>query len=176
MKYLVALPLGEPALTYVAQLKTIYRPPGWRDTMPPHVTLLPPDRPLLPPAEAANKFGQLPLPNQTSRVQIGSLAVFSHGGRHTIVGLPSPSRELHHLFGLILNQSEWQATTTASKRPYVPHVTIVNSAAAQTTGDIMLQLKSSLLGLPLEFSKLTLYMKELKWPAWREIMSLQLNK
>jgi 2'-5' RNA ligase len=175
MKYLVALPLTEPSATRVAQFKQRYRQPGWRDTMPPHLTLLPPSRPALSPVEASAHFNRLPELPQIE-VTFSRIEVFSRHQRSTVVVTPSQTEPLAELFALLVSLATWQDLGPAGKRPFVPHVTIVNQANSLTRDEALDQLSLELLPLNIGFESMTLYMKEAKWPEWQALSQVKLFK
>jgi len=176
MKYMVAIPVPEPASSLVANLKTQLRPPGWHDTMPPHITLLSPDTPTLDVDDAASTFSRMRLAMPAAPIHASKIGRFDRAGRHTIILLASPRIWLSNLQQAVLTRSNWQSTASTRKHNFEPHITLVN----QTTLEGAAQAANTIIqaAIRVEFicRNINLYCKGSHWPRWRVLSTKRLNK
>jgi 2'-5' RNA ligase len=175
MKYLVAIPIPEPWLSKLIQIKSDFRPDGWRDTMDPHITVLAPDQPLLDPERAAKAFGDTTFGIRPFDVQFRRIERFSRRQLHTLVLRPDPEAPLTQLFQAVVAKCTWQSTKASTKREHVSHITIANQLPNALTGQAEARIKALRLNVSFRCDKLTLYAKQAKWPQWQPLATRQLK-
>lgn len=174
IKYLVAIPIPEPWVSQLAGLKAQFRPPGWRDTMEPHITLLAPDRPRLPSATAATNFASIGLGLRAFPVRFGAIGAFERRHATTFVLLPGSRAQLTDLFAAIFKLATWQDTTASTKRPYEPHITLANQVPVTAAPHVRSDLDRLSLDFEFACDTIALYQKEANWPKWQELARYRL--
>lgn len=174
IKYLVALPIPEPALGFLADIKESLRPTGWRDTMAPHITVLAPDTPLMPETEAALAFMRACSDLQGFRVRANQLRHFARRDQRAIYLRPLPSKPLLELFDKLLNRATWQEVVASTRRPYHPHITLVTQLPTLDAIDAEEQLQSLNIDINFDCTKICLYAKQKNWPKWKVLVECPL--
>jgi 2'-5' RNA ligase len=178
IKYLVALPIPEPAQSMVADIKANLKPAEWRDTMDPHITVLAPDRPLMPKGEAADSFLKACVGLQGFTVQTTQLRHFTRRNSRIIYLRLLPDLPIQNLFKIILDKTSWQDTLASEKRPYHPHITLVNQLPTNEAVEAEEELHALNIELSFTCTKVCLYAKQQSWPQWEALAEspLQLAK
>jgi 2'-5' RNA ligase len=169
MKYMVAIPIPKPAGSLVANLKSKLRPAGWHDTMPPHITLLSPDRPALDLDDAARSFSHMKLPIHPAAIHASKIGRFDRASRHTIILLASPRTWLTDLQSAVLSLANWQSATATRKHNYEPHITLVNQTTVETAARTTQAVIEAQLRVEFVCREIVLYTKRNNWPHWRVV-------
>ena len=175
MRYFVAIPIPEPLRSQLAAVKASVRPPGWRDTMDPHLTVLAPSRPLLPLAEAGLAFSAIELRIPPFNITAHHAQRFSRHRRHTLVLVPNDATRLTDLFNTLIAQCTWQETAASIKRPYQPHITLAHQVPDHQLSQVEAALTSNTLTVDFECTQVVLYHKQASWPRWQELRSVTLT-
>lgn len=170
IKYLVALPIPEPTLGFLADIKESLRPAGWRDTMDPHITVLAPDAPRLPEDEAIDAFMRAASDLNGFSLRASQLRHFARRDHRAIYLRPLPVKPMIDLFDAILDRATWQETDSSTKRPYHPHITLVTQLPTQEAIEAEEQLQSLKLDLQFGCTKVCLYAKQKTWDRWKVLV------
>ncbi len=167
-RYFVALMLPEPAYTLLESCREELKPKGWNITVGPHITLVTPGDARLPVADAAARFKSLPLRTEAFTFGLEGLGRFEHRGKTTMYLVPSPHSPFKLLQAELLDNAEtWQDTASSRRRPFIPHVTLLNrvlSEEAQCKEQIIREQLPPLRNL--QALKVTLLLKEACQPRW----------
>jgi 2'-5' RNA ligase len=175
MKYLVAIPIPQPAAAALAQIQDSLRPPEWRITMPPHITLLAPDTPTLEPEAAKSEFMAAPITQTRFVWETGTITTFERRNRNTVVLLPADSSPLKMLFNQLLISATWQKTGTSTGREYTPHITLVNQVPTHDLPAAMEDLRSTDLVISFTIDAIRLYNKQSSWLHWKIVAEKELE-
>lgn len=170
IKYLVALPIPEPTLGLLTDIKESLRPAGWRDTMEPHITVLAPDTPLLAEDEAVTSFMRACSDLRGFNVRASQLRHFARRNQRAIYLKPLPMKPLMELFDTMLDRATWQKTDASTKRSYHPHITLVTQLPTEAAVEAEEQLQSLNLDFRFECSKVSLYAKQKTWAEWKVLV------
>lgn len=130
LSYLAALPVPPPLGDELAQLQDRLRPVGWRITIGPHVTLVAPGQAKVGLLAAAQLFSQAMQGVGGLSLTYPALGSFRRRGLVTIFMKPVASPELYELQRkLEIVAASWQGVSRSRRRPFVPHITLVNRLA-----------------------------------------------
>jgi 2'-5' RNA ligase len=171
MRYFVAIPIPQPHLSMLTDVKQRFLPPTWHDTIDPHITLLAPDLPLLSFEEAAKAFHTAALTSSGFTIQASRLDRFVRHGRHTLVLRPEPQDWILDLFNELLKVTSWQRTNASTKREYVSHITLANQLTEKSADLAEAELSNQNLSVQFSCNTLTLYAKQPSWTRWQELAS-----
>jgi 2'-5' RNA ligase len=173
IRYMVAILIPEPAATELRHVQDSFRPPQWRITMDPHITLLAPDHPKVSADEAAAAFEARGLSKPAFDITAANINGFRRRRHTTLVLEASPIRPLADLATELQQDCAWQETATSTRRPYEPHITLVNQLpppVADTLGKIQ-DLK---LSVGFKCTEVTLFAKKAAWERWQALSSVSL--
>lgn len=160
LSYMAALPVPSPWREELSQLQDRLRPVGWRITIGPHVTLVAPGRATTGLRLAADPFTQAMQGVQGLDLTYPALGTFRRRGLATIFMKPVASHELYELQRkLEIVAASWQDVSRSLRRPFVPHVTLVNRLPEVQMDSVIRQLEhlvpaSITFGRPRLFAKL----------------------
>ena len=172
MKYLVALPLPEPVSSQIADIKDRLRPANWHDTMPPHITILTPDSPLLPLEQAVTAFRLLSPKVNAISIRASRTSRFTRGQRHTLVLLPDDPSELRRLYHHLIREAAWQSTAASTRRPFEPHITLADQLADESITNAESFVKQQGLHVSFVADRICLYRKARYWRSWQMVTQL----
>jgi 2'-5' RNA ligase len=175
IKYMVAIVIPEPSYSQLSDIQDRLRPPNWRITIGPHITLLPPDRPLVDPDEAARRFAALVIPTRAFVSTASRILKFDRGSKHTLALEPSPRSKIKSLRRRLEKNCDWQQVSQPSKHPYAPHITLVNQIDDAGLRHAQEQLQSMALSSEFYCQRVALYCKEASWPKWKLLTQKMLN-
>jgi 2'-5' RNA ligase len=169
IKYLVSLPIPEPAESLIADIKSSLKPLEWRDTMDPHITVLAPGDPLLSEDEAAKAFRKACAGLHGISIGATQLRHFARRNHRTIYLKPMPAKPLQSLFETLLDQATWQEIGASIRRPYYPHITLVTQLPTGPAIEAEEELQALNLDLSFKLTKVCLYAKQKSWPKWQVV-------
>jgi 2'-5' RNA ligase len=167
MKYLVAIPVPQSAASLLSAIKERLRPVHWRETMPPHITLLAPGAPLMDPADAVAAFSGAALPESNFTWHTRGVTRFNRRHRTTLVITPDDPLPLQRLFDQLVRNAPWQNTDTSTGRNFEPHITLINQLPTEDLPAATAVLESCDLGISFTPEHLCLYHKQTSWPEWK---------
>jgi 2'-5' RNA ligase len=144
--------------------------------MDPHITLLAPGRPKLSPEEAAQAFRILRLTIPSFIITSTRISVFERRQRSTVVLEVHPRGALNLLATQLIESCSWQDTSSTTKRPHIPHITLVNQLPRSRLNDVINSITLTDLPYKFECTSVTLFAKESRWPRWRELADWHLAK
>ena len=174
--YLVAIKVPAPYKEQLQTLQASLRPAEWRITMEPHITLLAPGRPLCDPEEAVTQFRILRLAIPPFTITSSRTTMFERRHHSTVILEVHPKPALKLLVSKLVAASTWQVTSATTKRPHIPHITLVNQVPVQRRTQTIQDLKSVKISIHFECTSITLFAKESRWPHWTELAQLPLTK
>jgi 2'-5' RNA ligase len=134
--------------------------------MDPHITLLAPGRPKLPPEQAADAFRTMSLKTSPFMLKAHILGHFSRSGKHTLVLKVGPPSALHRLFRELITNAAWRDIADSTRRPYEPHITLANQLPESAAGIAAKRLRVAQPSLEFLVTSVVLYQKETSWPKW----------
>ena len=169
LSYMVALAVPPPKRDELAAVQQKFRPVGWKITVGPHVTLIPPGQSLLSLKDACSMFTEVVQDLSQLQLSYPALGVFKRRGLATIFMKPIANDELFELQRrLQIVASSWQDISRSLRRPFVPHITLVNRLPEDQADSIAKQLEY-LVPAEIGFSRPKLFSKRSSDKEWFQI-------
>ena len=169
LSYMVALAVPPPHRERLSAIQQRLRPVGWNITIGPHVTLIPPGAALVPLETAVQMFEETVRNLPSLKLEYPDIGSFKRRGLATVFLKPIATDYLYELQQrLQVVAAAWQDISRSSRRPFVPHVTLVNRLPEVESGPVMEQLRR-LVPTEIYFERPRLFSKSDTDKEWLEI-------
>jgi 2'-5' RNA ligase len=169
LSYMVALTVPPPELDTLAAIQQRLRPVGWKITIGPHVTLIPPGAGRAPLSTAMGLFNEAAANLSPLKLSYPDLGVFKRRGLATVFMKPIATDDLYELQRrLQILASSWQDVSRSYRRPFVPHVTLVNRLPESEVDSTIEQLRF-LVPTEITFDQPKLFSKRETDTEWLQI-------
>jgi 2'-5' RNA ligase len=88
-----------------------------------------------------------------------------------------PKPVFNSLISNLANLNTWQDATATTKRPHIPHITLVNQVPTSDLAAITKSFDASNnLKIHFECTSISLFAKDSRWPSWQELAQASLAK
>jgi 2'-5' RNA ligase len=169
LSYMVAFTVPPPDRERLAEIQHRLRPVGWNITIGPHVTLVPPGAAQASLLLAIESFSKAIINVPPLQLSYPDLGIFKRRGLATIFLKPIATDQLFELQRqLQILAASWQDVSRSYRRPFVPHVTLVNRLPESEADPVVEQLQH-LVPAKIIFDRPKLFSKRNNDKEWLQI-------
>lgn len=175
LKYLVVIVVPEPWQKRLRWLQQQYKSERWRILIEPHITLIPPGKALIQPAQAASQFGDLEIDGGPIALTVKGVEQFRRPRPSVVYAVVERSLALVNLrHQLGLKSTGLMRVDANSYRKFNPHITLSNKLSPGRAEEVARSLAGEGIDFKFWCLKLWLFKKSSADLRWERLASLKL--
>jgi len=151
----------------ITRLREPLLPIAWRITLDPHITIVPPSRATMPPAQAIVSFLKLSLELPPSISSAERIIRLGSRRSQTLALAVQPRPWWQRLHRLVATSALWQVALPS--REFLPHITVLNHVDPTVAATAENYLSQADLPIIFPAQSVSLLMKQPAWPTWHEL-------